>query len=51
LPPTCGFIRPPTQQLLAPLSNPPYLLGGIGLAVDVLTGHSFSKLVHNQLDV
>jgi hypothetical protein len=51
LPPTCGFIRPPTQQLLAPLSNPPYLLVGIGLAVDVLTGHSFSKLVLNQLDV
>jgi len=51
LQPTCCLMRPPNQQQLAPLSNPPYLLGGIGLAVDVLTGHSFSKLVHNQLDV
>ena len=34
----------------APYSNPPYVLAGIGLAMAVLCGLTFSKLVQNRLD-
>lgn len=34
----------------APYSNPPYVLAGIGLAVAVLCGLTFSKLVQIRLD-
>ena len=34
----------------APFSNPPYVLAGIGLAMAVLCGLTFSKLVQNRLD-
>jgi hypothetical protein len=34
----------------APFSNPPYVRAGIGLAMAVLCGLTFSKLVQNRLD-
>jgi len=34
----------------APLSQPPYLLAGVGLAIGVLCGLTFSRLVRNRLD-
>ena len=34
----------------APYGNPPYVLAGIGLAMAVLCGLTFSKLVQNRLD-
>ncbi len=34
----------------ATYSNPPYVLAGIGLAMAVLCGLTFSKLVQNRLD-
>ena len=34
----------------APYSNPPYVLAGIGLAMALLCGLTFSKLVQNRLD-
>ena len=34
----------------APYSNPPYVLAGIGLAMSILCGLTFSKLVQNRLD-
>lgn len=34
----------------APISQPPYLLAGLGLAIGVLCGLTFSRLVRNRLD-
>ena len=34
----------------APIQNPPYLLAGIGLAIAVLCGLTFSRLVQNRLE-
>ncbi|KEF41129.1 MAG: hypothetical protein ER33_13245 [Cyanobium sp. CACIAM 14] len=34
----------------APLSDPPYLLAGIGLAMAVLCGLTFAKMVQNRLE-
>lgn len=34
----------------APLSQPPYLLAGVGLAIGILCGLTFSRLVSERLD-
>jgi hypothetical protein len=34
----------------APLTNPPYLLAGIGLAMAVLCGLTFAKMIQNRLE-
>ncbi|MFM7171184.1 MAG: hypothetical protein ACKOYH_10135 [Cyanobium sp.] len=34
----------------APLSQPPYLLAGVGLAIGILCGLTFSRLVQDRLD-
>lgn len=34
----------------APIQNPPYVLAGAGLAIAVLCGLTFSRLVQNRLD-
>ncbi len=34
----------------APIQQPPYLVAGLGLAIGILCGLTFSKLVQNRLD-
>ena len=35
---------------LAPLPQPPYLLVGIGLAIAIICGFTFSRLIQDRLD-